>query len=113
MQRLWEEVPEHGPGRVPRREDVCSIYHSGLGFILRGFSGHDQFEESTEEIAPLTEEEKKQRLDELREALAQKRAKQAVLDKEEQRKNEVRGSCYLLFLFCRTPQTNLACRKSE
>ena len=46
------------------------------------------FAESTEEIAPLTEEEKKLRLEELRSALAEKRAKQAVLDKEEQKKNE-------------------------
>ncbi|KAF8484181.1 ubiquitin-related domain-containing protein [Gautieria morchelliformis] len=46
-------------------------------------SGHDQFEESTEEIKPLTEEEKKAKLAELREKMAQKRAaKQAqeVLD---------------------------------
>ena len=60
-------------------------------------SGHDQFEESTEEIAPLTEEEKKQRLDELREKMAEKKAKQAVLDKEEQKKNEVRRSFYSFF----------------
>ncbi|KAH8833344.1 ubiquitin-related domain-containing protein [Flagelloscypha sp. PMI_526] len=37
-------------------------------------SGHDQFEESTEEIKPLTEEEKKQKLAELREKMAAKRA---------------------------------------
>lgn len=49
---------------------------------------HMNFSESTEEIAPLTEEEKKQRLEELRAALAEKRTKQAVLDKEEQKKNE-------------------------
>ena len=49
---------------------------------------HVDFSESTEEIAPLTEEEKKQRLEELRKALADKRAKQADLDKEEQKKNE-------------------------
>ncbi len=56
------------------------------------------FEESTEEIAPLTEEEKKQRLNDLRDALAEKKAKQALLDKEEQKKNEVRGH----FSFCVT-----------
>jgi len=49
---------------------------------------HMNFSESTEEIAPLTEEEKKQRLQELRAALAEKRAKQALVDKEEQKKNE-------------------------
>ncbi|RSH89053.1 hypothetical protein EHS25_002715 [Saitozyma podzolica] len=37
-------------------------------------SGHQEFEESTEEIKPLTEEEKKAKLAELREKLAAKRA---------------------------------------
>jgi hypothetical protein len=50
---------------------------------------HVDFSESTEEIAPLTEEEKKQKLEELRQKNAEKKAKQAILDKEEQRKNEV------------------------
>ncbi|PQE27570.1 UBX domain protein [Rutstroemia sp. NJR-2017a BBW] len=49
---------------------------------------HENFEQSTEEIAPLTEEEKKARLEELRVALAEKRAKQAIIDKEEARRNE-------------------------
>jgi hypothetical protein len=57
--------------------------------LIISFRGHDQFSESTEEIAPLTEEEKKQRLQEMREALAEKRAKQSILDKEEQKRNEV------------------------
>ncbi|KAG5643355.1 hypothetical protein DXG03_001037 [Asterophora parasitica] len=51
-------------------------------------SGHDQFEESTEEIKPLTEEEKKERLAELRQKMVEKRA---VKDKEalkEQKANE-------------------------
>ena len=52
-------------------------------------SGHENFSESTEEIAPLTEEEKTQRLEELRSKMAEKKAKQAILDKEEQKKNEV------------------------
>lgn len=54
-----------------------------------GCREHQDFSESTEEIAPLTEEEKKQRLTDLRTALAEKRAKQASLDKEEAKKNEV------------------------
>jgi hypothetical protein len=53
-----------------------------------GKSGHTDFAESTEEIKPLTEEEKKQRLEELRAALAEKRKKQALIDKEEQKNNE-------------------------
>ncbi|KAL3424436.1 hypothetical protein PVAG01_03717 [Phlyctema vagabunda] len=49
---------------------------------------HTNFSESTEEIAPLTEEQKKERLAELRAAAAEKKAKQAVIDKEEAKKNE-------------------------
>ena len=51
-------------------------------------SGHTDFAESTEEIAPLTEEEKKARLSELREKLAAKRAVQSEQDKVDQKKNE-------------------------
>ncbi|KAI0536321.1 ubiquitin-related domain-containing protein [Xylaria digitata] len=51
-------------------------------------SGHSDFSESTEEITPLTEEEKQQRLTELREKIKAKRANQAVIDKEEQKRNE-------------------------
>ncbi|KAI1081209.1 ubiquitin-related domain-containing protein [Whalleya microplaca] len=51
-------------------------------------SGHTDFAESTEQIAPLTEEEKKKRLEELRERVKAKRAGQAEVDKEEQKRNE-------------------------
>jgi DNA repair exonuclease SbcCD ATPase subunit len=51
-------------------------------------SGHDDFAESAEELAPLTEEEKAARLQELREKLAAKRAGQADEDKKAQLRNE-------------------------
>ncbi|WRT66668.1 uncharacterized protein IL334_003628 [Kwoniella shivajii] len=51
-------------------------------------SGHDQFEESTEEIKPLTEEEKKAKLADLREKLAIKRAAQAKIDAKDNKANE-------------------------
>lgn len=51
-------------------------------------SGHENFSESTEEVRPLTEEEKKQKLQEMRAALADKRARQADLDKEDNKRNE-------------------------
>ncbi|CAK7222706.1 hypothetical protein SCUCBS95973_004936 [Sporothrix curviconia] len=51
-------------------------------------SGHTDFAESTEEIAPLTEAEKQARLEELRQRLKEKRANQAVADREDQKKNE-------------------------
>ncbi|KAL4964792.1 uncharacterized protein BDV14DRAFT_200603 [Aspergillus stella-maris] len=49
---------------------------------------HVDFSESTEEIAPLTEEEKKARLQELREKLAAKRADQSEQDKVDKKRNE-------------------------
>ncbi|KXN86190.1 UBX domain-containing protein 1 [Leucoagaricus sp. SymC.cos] len=51
-------------------------------------SGHDQFEESAEEIKPLTEEEKKQKLAELREKMAAKRALKVEEDAKEAKANE-------------------------
>lgn len=50
---------------------------------------HLDFAESTEEIAPLTEEEKKARLEELRRKLAEKRAGLSEQDKIDKKKNEV------------------------
>ncbi|KAI0206935.1 ubiquitin-related domain-containing protein [Astrocystis sublimbata] len=51
-------------------------------------SGHTDFAESTEEIAPLTAEEKQQRLAELRQKVQAKRANQSIADKEDQKRNE-------------------------
>jgi len=51
-------------------------------------TGHDDFAESTEQLAPLTEEEKKQRLQELKAKLATKRAGQAEEDKAANKRNE-------------------------
>jgi hypothetical protein len=51
-------------------------------------SGHTDFAESTEEIAPLTEEEKKARLAELKEKLAEKRAVGSEQDKLDKKRNE-------------------------
>ncbi|KAJ7813166.1 hypothetical protein B0H14DRAFT_2854907 [Mycena olivaceomarginata] len=50
-------------------------------------SGHQEFEESTEELKPLTEEEKKQKLAELREKMAAKRATTAVEEAKEAKAN--------------------------
>lgn len=51
-------------------------------------SGHVDFAESTEEIAPLTDAEKKAKLDELRERAKARKAEQANVDKEERKANE-------------------------
>ena len=52
-------------------------------------TGHVDFAESTVEIAPLTEAEKKAKLEELRKKLAQKRAGTSDQDKLDQKRNEV------------------------
>ncbi|KAG8997075.1 hypothetical protein FRB94_007871 [Tulasnella sp. JGI-2019a] len=61
---------------------------TGLANFHAEKSGHDQFEESTEAIKPLTEEEKKERLAELRSAMLEKRSKKAVEEAKEQKANE-------------------------
>ena len=54
-------------------------------------SGHVDFAESTEEIAPLTEEEKKAKLEDLRQKLAEKRAGGSEQDRLDKKKNEVKN----------------------
>jgi len=49
---------------------------------------HTDFSESTDEIAPLTEEERKAKLETLRVKLAAKRAEQSEQEKAERKKNE-------------------------
>ncbi|KXG52521.1 Ubiquitin-associated/translation elongation factor EF1B, N-terminal, eukaryote [Penicillium griseofulvum] len=87
-----EESPALQPGEQPR-----SLVCNECGKKFRGQSqaefhasksGHVDFAESTEEIAPLTEEQKKQRLAELREKLAAKRAVLSEQDKIDKKKNE-------------------------
>lgn len=79
-------------------QDAKSIKCSECGKIFKNTalanfhaekSGHDQFEESTEEIKPLTEEEKKQKLEELKERLKSKRAQKSVQEAAENKANEV------------------------
>ncbi|VDC05182.1 unnamed protein product [Peniophora sp. CBMAI 1063] len=83
---------------VPADVEARSIKCSQCGKIFKNTalanfhaekSGHDQFEESTEEIKPLTEEEKKQRLADLREKMAAKRAVKAKQEAEEAKANEL------------------------
>ncbi|KAJ5282493.1 hypothetical protein N7505_000473 [Penicillium chrysogenum] len=87
-----EEGPALQPGEQPR-----SLVCNECGKKFRGQSqaefhasksGHVDFAESTEEVAPLTEEQKKQRLAELREKLAEKRAGLSEQDKIDKKRNE-------------------------
>ncbi|KAK5660088.1 hypothetical protein OQA88_13557 [Cercophora sp. LCS_1] len=67
-------------GKKFRNHDQASFHASK--------TEHTDFSESVEEIAPLTEEEKKARLEELKKKLAEKRATQSVQDKEDAKRNE-------------------------
>ncbi|KAK1700732.1 UBA/TS-N domain-containing protein [Colletotrichum godetiae] len=67
-------------GKRFRSQDTAS-YHASK-------TDHTDFSESTEEIAPLTEDQKKEKLIQLREQLQEKKAKQALLDKEDAKRNE-------------------------
>ncbi|WVO15251.1 hypothetical protein L204_102907 [Cryptococcus depauperatus] len=67
-------------GKIFRTEATASFHAEK--------SGHDQFEESTDEIKPLTEEEKKAKLNELKEKLAIKRAAQAKEDEKSNKAND-------------------------
>ncbi|PHH88170.1 hypothetical protein CDD83_7888 [Cordyceps sp. RAO-2017] len=83
-------------GKRFRNHDLAS-YHATK-------TEHTDFSESTEEIAPLTEDEKKAKLDELRERLRAKKSAQSVQDKEDQKRNEVRPRSHVqLPLFLLTP----------
>ena len=69
-------------------------------------SGHENFSESTEEIAPLTEEEKKAKLDELRERLREKRSGESEQDKADKKRNEVRLPQLFLAQSCIHPPSS-------
>ncbi|KZM20066.1 uncharacterized protein EKO05_0007492 [Ascochyta rabiei] len=87
-----EEPPALQPGEEAKSlvcEDCGKKFRSVQQAEFHGSkSGHENFAESTEEIKPLTEEEKKARLEELKEKLAAKRATQAEQEKEDRKKNE-------------------------
>ncbi|KAI9371558.1 hypothetical protein BJX61DRAFT_20745 [Aspergillus egyptiacus] len=90
------EDSEEGPALKPG-EEARSLVCNECGKKFRSHAQaefhaskteHVDFSESTEEVAPLTEEEKKARLQELREKLAAKRAGQSEQDKIDKKRNE-------------------------
>ena len=96
------EGPDLQPGEVPR-----SLVCNGCGKKFRSQAQaefhaskteHVDFQESTEEIAPLTEEEKKKKLEDLRSKLAEKRAVQSDQDKADKKRNEVWSDCAFQFV---------------
>jgi len=91
-----QEENEEGPQLQPG-EQARSLVCNECGKKLRSQeqaefhasrTQHVDFSESTDEIAPLTEEEKKVKLEELKEKLAAKRALQSDQDKVDKKKNE-------------------------
>lgn len=92
-----DTAADHDNPALEAGEQARSMVCNDCGKKFRGMSqaqfhaeksGHDDFAESAEELAPLTEEEKAARLQELREKLALKRAGQAEEDKKAQLRNE-------------------------
>ncbi|KAK4138927.1 hypothetical protein BT67DRAFT_438222 [Trichocladium antarcticum] len=91
------EDEDDAAASIPTGENAMSLVCNDCG---KKFRTHDQasfhaaktdhtdFSESTAEIAPLTEEEKKARLEELRQKLKEKRAGQSVQEKDEAKRNE-------------------------
>lgn len=67
-------------GKLLRNTDSATLHASR--------AGHQNFSQSTEVIKPLTEEEKKQKLEELKAKLAAKRAEKAEAEKMEQKDKE-------------------------
>ncbi|KAJ8059833.1 hypothetical protein OCU04_011463 [Sclerotinia nivalis] len=92
-----ETNPNVEPAPLKEGEEAKSMVCTDCGKKFRSMlqvqahaerTQHENFEQSTEEIAPLTEEEKKQKIAELREKAKDKKAKQAIIDKEEAKRNE-------------------------
>ncbi|TKA75685.1 hypothetical protein B0A55_03188 [Friedmanniomyces simplex] len=97
MEDLNEETAAAAGDAANPGQQALSMVCNDCGRKLRNMAaaqfhaertGHDDFSESTEEIAPLTEEEKKQKLQELKEKLAEKRAGQAQEDALARKRNE-------------------------
>lgn len=98
-----ETDPNTVPAELNPGEEAKSLVCGECGRKLRSHAqaefhatktGHVDFSESTEEIAPLTEEEKKAKLEELRRKLAEKRSGTSEQDKLDKKKNEVK-TCWI------------------
>lgn len=94
-----DDAGEEGPPLQPG-EEARSLVCNECGKKFRSHAQaefhasktqHVDFEESTEELAPLTDEEKKAKLEALRAKLAEKRAGQSEQDKADKKRNEVSG----------------------
>ncbi|CEQ42673.1 SPOSA6832_04526 [Sporobolomyces salmonicolor] len=93
---FWETASEEGDGVGVGEDDGESnveveakvFRNQALAQYHGTKSGHTSFEESTEELKPLTEEEKAAKLSELRARMEEKKKLQAKKDAEEAKANE-------------------------
>ncbi len=121
-----ETDPNTEPAALKPGEEAKSLKCNECGRKFRSHaqaefhatkSGHVDFEESTEEIAPLTEEEKKAKLDEMRRKLAEKRAGGSEQDQLDKKKNEVcstgKAFVYVLLTSCRRRYAGRAPRRLQ
>ncbi|GAA5872700.1 hypothetical protein JCM1840_004493 [Sporobolomyces johnsonii] len=92
-----EEGEDDGEGTMDVEVEAKSLRCTECGKVFRNQalaqyhgtkSGHTSFEESTEELKPLTEEEKAEKLRELRARMEEKKKIQAKKDAEEAKANE-------------------------
>ena len=95
-----ETDPNAVPADLEPGEEAKSLVCNDCGRKFRSHAqaefhasktGHVDFAESTEEIAPLTEQEKKAKLEELRAKAAAKRAGGSEQDRIDKKRNEVCG----------------------
>ncbi|POR32406.1 Uncharacterized protein TPAR_07384 [Tolypocladium paradoxum] len=87
------QIAELEAGRGQARSLICNdcgkrFRNHDLASYHATKTEHTDFSESTEEIAPLTEDQKKAKLEELRERLKAKKAVRSLQDKEEHKLNE-------------------------
>ncbi|PNY27537.1 Uncharacterized protein TCAP_02529 [Tolypocladium capitatum] len=87
------QIAELETGQGPARSLICNdcgkrFRNHGLASYHATKTEHTDFSESTEEIAPLTEDQKKAKLEELRERLKAKKVALSMKDKEEHKLNE-------------------------
>jgi len=87
-----EEPPALKDGEIARSMvcDDCGKRFRSLDQAMfhRVKSGHENFSQSTEEVKPLTPEETKAKLEELKKKRDERKAQQAIIERDEARKNE-------------------------
>jgi len=93
--RSWQAVQFHAERTyvLPQVKNLYQNTKDKGGFYIDTkclIREHQNFDESAEELAPLTDEEKKAKLEELKQRLAEKRKAQAEENLLDVKKNEVK-----------------------